>query len=385
LTIVWWLVDPIAPGSGSMFLLDAAVYWIGFALVAATVARRSAALALMVPLLALAPPAFMLLSMIWRDLLLGGSWLTAAALAYAVADRRGLPRVLAQAMALALVAFGILLRPNTIVSAPLLLAYVLWPARFDWKRAALMFVPAVLAGYALIHVVYYEVLDAKRENPLHSLLVFDLGGITHFAHQNQFPVDWSPRETALLTDTCYKPTLWDIYWTLEPCKFVMARLERKDDMIFGTHRLVDAWIAAVARHPLAYLEHRLAVLWTFLVEPNLTLELFKLDHPETLPIAHNPYFMALLRVHDTLKSTILYRVGFWLSMAAAIGLLAWPARHTASGAFAVGATSSAVLYVLSYGVFAVAVDFRYGYWAVLASLAGLVPALISRREALAGA
>jgi hypothetical protein len=165
----------------------------------------------------------------------------------------------------------------------------------------------------------------------------------------------------------------------------MARLERKDDVIFGTQRLVNAWLAAVARHPLAYLEHRLSVLRTFLVEPNLTLELFKLDHPETAPIARNPYFMALVRIHDTLKSTLIYRAGVWLVLAGAIGLIAWPARATASGAFAVGVSASAVFYVLSYGVFAVAVDFRYAYWAVLASLAGLVPALIARREASAPA
>lgn len=380
LTIVWWLVDPIAPGAGSMFLLGAAIYWLGFGLVAAAVARRSSRLALTVPLLALAPPALMLLSMIWRDILLAGSWLVAAALAYVVADRRGAPRGAAQVVALALVAFGILLRPNTIVSAPLLIGYVAWPARFEWKRMALMFVPAVLAGYALVHVVYYEILDVKRENPLHSLLVFDLGGITHFAHENQFPVAWSPQQTALLTDDCYKPTLWDIYWTLEPCRFVMARLEQKDDVIFGTQRLVNAWLAAVVKHPLAYLEHRLDVLWTFLAKPNLTLELFKLDVPGATPMAQNHSFMALLRIHDALKSTFIYRTGFWLILAGAIGAFAWPARATASGAFAVGVTACAVFYVLSYGVFAVAVDFRYGYWCVLASLAAVVPALIARRD-----
>jgi len=257
---------------------------------------------------------------------------------------------------------------------------VAWPARFEWKRTALLFAPAVLAGYGLVHLVYYEILDVKHENPLHSLLVFDLGGITHFSKQNQFPVTWSADETALLTDQCYKPTLWDIYWTLEPCKFVMARLERQDDVIFGTQRLVDAWMRAVATHPLAYLEHRLAVLWTFLAKPNLTLELYKMENPDETPLAHNRYFMALLPLHDALKSTLIYRVGFWLILAVAIGAWAWPARATDAGAFAVSVTASATFYVMSYGVFAVATDFRYGYWAVLASLAGFMPALLARRE-----
>src|SRR6266436_9168521 len=41
MSMLWWVIDPIAPGSGSMFLLIATLYWLGFGLVALTVARRS--------------------------------------------------------------------------------------------------------------------------------------------------------------------------------------------------------------------------------------------------------------------------------------------------------------------------------------------------------
>jgi hypothetical protein len=384
MTMVWWLIDPVAPGSASMFLLTVTLYWLGFGLVAVAVARRSAALALAVPLLALAPPAFILLSMIWRDILFSGVWLLAAALVYACTGRsRPLRRGL-QFVALALVGFGILLRPNAIVAAPLLVAYAIWPSRLEWKRTAVLFIPALLAGYGLIHLVYYEILHVKRENPLHSLLVFDLGGITHFAKENQFPVTWSPAETALLTSQCYEPTHWDSYWTLDPCKFVMARLERSDDVIFGTPRLVDAWLRAVAAHPLAYLSHRLTVLWTFLALPNLTLEVFKLPPLEGTPIAHNRYFMALMPLHDALKSTLLFRTGSWLLLSLAIIGWALPARGTPSGAFAISIAAAGIFYVMTFGVLGVATDFRYAHWAVVAALAGLVPALIARHEQRAG-
>jgi hypothetical protein len=286
----------------------------------------------------------------------------------------------AQVLALALVAFGILLRPNSIIAAPLLIAYAIWPARFEWKRTALLFIPALVAGYGLVHVAYYEILHVKRDNPLHSLLVFDLGGITYFAKENQFPVIWSAEETALLTSQCYEPTHWDSYWTLDPCKFVMGRLERPDDVIFGSQRLVDAWLRAVAAHPLAYLSHRLTFLWTFLALPNLTLELYKLILPDETPLAHNPYFMALLPLHDALKSTILYRTGFWLISAAAIVGWAWPARSTPSGAFAVSIAAAGIFYVMTFGLLGVATDFRYAHWGVIAALAGLVPALLARGD-----
>ena len=60
---------------------------------------------------------------------------------------------------------------------------------------------------------------------LHAVFVFDLGGITHFTGENQFPVAWSADEEAMLTGPCWQPTDWDIYWTRQPCLFVMKKLE----------------------------------------------------------------------------------------------------------------------------------------------------------------
>jgi hypothetical protein len=385
MTIVWWLIDPISPGTGSMFLLVAALYWLGFAVAALVVARRSGLFAIAVPLLALAPPAFMFLSMIWRDVLFGTAWLLAAAIVYFAAGRRRRHWMM-RGLALVLVGFGVLLRPNAIVAAPLLIAYAAWPARFEWRRVASLFIPALLAGYALIHVVYYGILNVHRENPLHSLLVFDLGAITYSTRENQFPVSWSEDgyEDALLISQCYDPARWDSYWTRDPCSFVMVRLESKDDVIFGTPRLPSAWLRAVAAHPLAYLRHRLGFLWAFLAGANPTLELERLHLVDRVPLARNQYFLTIVAWHETLKSTPLFRAGTWLAFAAAVGALAWRGRASPSGAFAISVAASAIVYILSFGVFGVAADFRYAYWCVLASLAGLIPALLARCDQYSG-
>ena len=133
-------------------------------------------------------------------------------------------------------------------------------------------------------------------------------------------------------------------------------------------------------HPLAYLQHRTAVMWHFLVGANRTLELYHINDPAITPLAQNGFFKSLLALHDTLKSTILFRMGFWLILALAVCALAWPARLTAAGAFTLGAAGSAILYVMSYWPLGVAADFRYGYWCVLATLAGAVTAFIARRR-----
>jgi hypothetical protein len=381
MSMLWWVIDPIAPGTGSMFLLTATLYWLAFAVIAVTVARRSPARGMLVPLLALLPPAFMLLGMIWRDVLFAVAWLLAAAIAYANAGAARPWRLAAAALALGLIGFGILLRPTAIIAAPLLAAYAIWPLRFDIRRAALLFVPAVMLGYALIHVVYYVIIDVKREYPLHSVFVFDLGGITHFTGENQFPVVWNAEETALLATRCYNPDRWDSYWTLEPCRFVMQRLERPNDLIFGTRRLTEAWTRALMAHPLAYLRHRLTFFATFLFDPNtLTLELYHADDPAKSSLAQNGFFQTLRALHEMLKPTMLFRPGFWLILAALIGGMAIPRRATPAGAFAIGVTSSAIVYVMTFLPFGVAGDFRYGYWCVLASLAGAVALFPAYRD-----
>jgi hypothetical protein len=373
--MLWRLIDPIATGSLSMFLLTITCYWLGFGLPAMIAARRSLWLALATLLLAFTPPAFLFIGMVWRDVLFGVTWLAAAVIVVAAADRksRALPAV--QALALALIAFGVLLRPNAIFAAPLLAAYAIWPIRFDWRRIAIVFIPAVALFYALVPLVYYGVLDAKRQNPLHSILVFDLGGITHFTGSNQFPASWSADQTALLTSRCYDPVRWDSYWYVPPCSFVMQRLEQPNDLVFGTPRLIEAWWRAVTAHPLAYLAHRATFMWQFLARSNLVLPVWDWLEPAA-SYGNNPFFRPLIRLHDALQPSLLFRPGLWLLLAITVCACAWPLRFFPAGAFAVGVTASAVIYVMTFFFVGVASDFRYAYWCVLATLTGAAATLI---------
>lgn len=379
MAMIWRMVDPLAPGTASIFLLTAGVYWLAFGLLGIALARRSFWLGMAALALALAPPAWMFLAMVWRDMLFGVSWLLAAVIAYAGAHGENRQRWITQALAIGLIALGILLRPNAIVAAPLLILQALWPQRFDWKRAALLFLPGLAAGYALIHVTYYEIIGVKREYPERSVVVFDLGGMTHFARQNQFPVTWTQQETAFLTAKCYDPERWDVYWTIEPCPFVMKRLEA-EGLFKGAPQLMAAWINAILAHPLAYLQHRMAFFWRFLAGDNLTLAQPRLEDQHNVPLMNDPWFKTVLRWHSTLKSTVLFRTGFWLALAILIFASGWRWRGTPSGAFVLGVTGSAIFYVLSYAVFGVAAEFRYGYWCVLACLAAAPALAAAQRE-----
>jgi len=374
MTWLWGVIDPVAPGAASMFLLIATSYWLGFGLLSLVLANQGKRGALLLPVLALLPPALVFVGIIWRDVLFATCWLLAASVAFAVADRSSTVRLPAQILALALVAMGVLLRPNAVLAAPVLAAYAIWPNGFSFRRTALLFVPAAIVLFAMVQLVYYGALCATRQHPLQSIMIFDLGGISHFAKENQYPVDWSDAEKALLLNTCYQPTQWDIYWRLAPCDFVMRKVEREQGL-FGTPAIPKAWMLALMHHPFAYLQHRVAFMWNFLAAENLTMCLADVEHPMRQVFPDRRAFVALVSVHDALKPTPLFRVGPWLMACVVLCGLNRRRSGTREGAFVLGVCGSAAVYVASFLAVGVASDYRYGYWAVLAVLAGTAVAL----------
>jgi len=367
MTWLWKTIDPLAPGSASMFLLIAALYWLGIGTLATALARRSRSAAIILVLLALTPPLFAFVGIIWRDVLMAGCFLLAAAMAFATGDRNDRP-VAVQAVALGLIVLGVLIRPNALAAAPALVTYVLWPQQFSFRRTALLFIPVMVALYALVQVVYYGALNATRQHPLHSVIVFDLGGITWFSGENQFPVTWSAQEAEALRGRCYDPSYWNVYWNGD-CKFAMSRLE-SEPKIFGTPALSRAWLEAIVKHPIAYLQHRLSFFRAFLLDSHLTMWTADIENPPKTMFEDRPAFKALTNVHDLLKLTPLFRMGTWFVACIGLCALGWRRRHDPDGAFVLGVCGSAALYVLSYLPLGVASEFRYVYWAVLASAAG---------------
>lgn len=374
MTLLWRTIDPLAPGPASMFLVITALYWLGIGILAMSIHRRSVALAVALPLLALAPPLFALLGVIWRDVLMASVWLLAAALVFATTAWSARPRLAAQLIALALIVFGVLIRPNAIAAAPLLITYAVWPQQFHWKRAALLYAPLAVALYAIMQIVYYGALDASRQHPLHSIAVFDLGGITSFSGENAFPVSWQPAELETLRSRCYDAAYWNVYWNGN-CKFVMAKLEGEQD-IFGTPALTRAWTNAVLAHPVAYLQHRLAFFRTFLFGRHLAMWSEDIDRAPATVFQDRPAFMMLKTVHDWLQPTPLFRIATWLLACLLLLVPAWRRRASPEGAFLFGVCGSAALYALSYLPLGVASEFRYVYWTVLASVVGLIVSLL---------
>ena len=82
--------------------------------------------------------------------------------------------------------------------------------------------------------------------------------------------------------------------------------------------------------------------------------------------------------HDALKPTPFLRAGFWLlACIARLRLSSWRRGGSREAAFRAGRLRiRQPMYVLSFYGVGVASDFRYGYWAVLAAMAGGVVAAV---------
>ena len=350
-----------------MFLLIATSYWLGFGLLSLALASRGKRSALLLPLLALMPPAFVFVGIIWRDVLFATCWLLAASIAFAVV-RTAIADQAAGASA------GACAGCHGCPAAAECLARRADPRRLcrladrDSRCAGprILFVPAAIGLFAIVQLVYYGALGATRQHPLQSIMIFDLGGISHFAKENQYPVDWSEAENALLLNTCYQPTQWDIYWRLEPCDFVMRKIEREKGL-FGTSAISEGLAAC---HP----------------APSARLSAASLGlHVEFSRRRQSDDVAGRCRTSDAeglSRSRGLRRAGLgcttrssrrrfsrWASgcwSASSLCWLGWRRSGTREGAFVLGVCGSAAIYVLSFFAVGVASDFRYGYWAVLA-------------------
>src|SRR4029078_4194716 len=94
----------------------------------------------------------------------------------------------------------------------------------------------------------------------------------------------------------------------EPCRFVMQKLE-KEEKIFGTPKLAEAWAKAVIRHPVAYLQHRAYFMWQFLARQNLTMWAVDVDTPSQIAHRDSRVFMAVKDLHDWLGTAFLFLAG----------------------------------------------------------------------------
>jgi hypothetical protein len=353
-------------GSGPMLLAQLLLYWGGLGLLAAALARQGAkAAAIAAILIGFSPLPFDWSVTVVKDSQLVSAMTAATGiLAWYRLDRRALPGWALAIVAL-LLGYAMLVRANAIFAAvPLALAWSGWLGMRRWfGRAALLGI-ATLAAIGVSGPINHGLFGAERSGVEKTLPIFDLAGIAHFAPgalpPNVDAGDWE----AVAAHRCYTPFYWDPFADHARCGDIGDAIADPD----AVPHLFPDWAAAIAHHPLAYAEHRLAHL-------NATLRVYApaseksaaappVSQPNTdgLGIARAG---ALAPFARGAAMTPLGAPIVWLAVALGLGwcLLGTPRQPARDIGLALAL--SACLMTASFAVVSIASDLRYHLWLMM--------------------
>ncbi len=378
---MWTHLEPfVGYGPRALFLPTSVIFWASLFTMFLALRRSSRWPAWFMLAIGFLPPLLALLGVIWRDVIFAACWLLAFALVFVVVEAPRFWRLLAFAVAFVFFMIGFLIRPNALFAAAPILVYLISPRTFSWKRQILFGLPLIVALQVVSSLVNYGWLEARRESAIHSVLVFDLTGITHFADKNVFPIDdWTPEQVEKVKTICYEPTYWDAIWWPR-CSFAMARINRdipKGSKLFGSDTLRQAWQRAIIANPIPYVQHRLNYFNALMTAKMLVIFNQSQSGQHRFFFLKDKSFKTFESGIEWLnENTPLFRGWPWLllSVLSFVAALFW--SNGPSKAATLALTLSSIIYTATYVVFGVAAEYRYVYWTVLASLvaAGMVAA-----------
>jgi hypothetical protein len=374
---LWSTFRLLADGDGPMFCFQVAFYWLGFGLIAITLARAGRSLPAWAMLgVALLPPFMALNVVILKDVGMAVTFLAAfAGLFWYRMQNREVPPAVA-AISLVLLLYGALVRANAVFAVVPLLVYVFRPQwlRRPWRLLAAS-IPVAFAMVPAASLFNHRVLDAEPLGIIRALQSFDITGIAFYSGdlavlgpENSF----TRKEVA----RCYAPAGWDSLSPWGDCRFFWNRLAVSRDLqgvidnldmraamsAEPNPDLPNLWVEAIVRHPLAYARHRLA---------NFSLQMRAPPYFNLRSAEMAPPFGAL---YDIVSAPAL-----WLS----VGLLAlaWarPRRRSASTDAALVLVLSGLPYACAYLIIGVATEYRYLLWSLIAIFSAMVISLSEPR------
>jgi hypothetical protein len=373
-TFLWRVTDKVGANPATMWLLQTALMLGGLYLLATALAQAGKlALAVLVPISAVAPPFAYLFHEVSKDTFMAAALVCLSGLAsYIQAGPAKISLIMKSAwvIAIALATLVLSTRYNAIFALiPVfwLVVHALTGRKITGSAAiAVTLLVLVLGG---LSVFSHVVLKPLWRPTMSALISFDIAGITarigapasRLADSEEF-VEQIGR--------CYTPGAWDSL-VHRGCA------AGYDGHVYHTyiadrHYVLSEWGAAIANNPLAYTLHRMSH-FVCLLRVNCH------DHSDIgIPLdqaKHNPRGSevrtpALAIGYQRVARGFFWAIPPWIIFLGAITITIWAGyvgffRKTDEGAialvvFALG--GSALLYTAAYLIVGIANPFRYVYW-----------------------
>lgn len=379
--LLWGFIQTIWPGSGGVFALQMALFIGGIWLACCSLCETSGGRVAAALYVILGTPALLVVTHLWTDALMIAC-LTAACGMVLVADRLRSRAWLFGA--LPLLALGGMARHNALPALiPLLMWWTVVHARIPRPgrppRAPRPLIGA-LAGVIAIAAVGWSLDRAVVRHQVSTFTVvqvFDLAGISVRTGELLLPDFMLPEDYSIdMLRASYVP------YNSVPLFWGGIQATLWDGSLTAEHRseLRNAWLRAIASHPMAYLSHRLAVTsWLF--------DRYRNDRPRELaymeeigPYHGNPPIHANRTVlHRWAMAWYERSIGWWgfapitfILVAIVVTLVAWRERHASVGQAALAMAASGLAYVAPLPLVVPAAELRYSGWLFAATSLALV-------------
>lgn len=364
MSFIWSITDKIIPGPFGMLLLECLMYWGSLLLLSLSIPAKHKYLSLSVIIVGFMPFALGTLSHILKDVFHAVTWMLAVGLVV-MANRNETGKKKIVIFAGMILITGSMFRFNAIFGLiPLSWLLVADNKPWAWRKLAFAFILFPLCAILLTSVFNYKILNASKSKAFQSLIVFDIGGMSHFSDANYFKEEWSDEEDRKIRNECYDSRSWNSYaWG--SCGFVLKNLVASGTWDDGS--LMGKWLEAIYHHPTAYLQHRYENFKNLLLEPGGILEDRTASNSLGFEYKKTEAFAALQDITNFLRDTPLFKPGFWLIVSLAFSLYGLISCKGEWKNLIIALNTSSFLYLLAYLFVGVASDFRYAYWSIMAT------------------
>ena len=384
MTRLWGLLIGVTGHISSMLIFQLVLLVAAMFMLSILVYRhtRNRAWALSVYIIILLPNIVNIAGVIWKDAQMAFSLTLAVLLIwFIVSSKKPLGRVATYGivgLALLLIIYAGMLRYNALFAVLPILCVL--PSLLIKRPPVWSGLACIAAG--LVVTIGVTIVINQPSEKTHPITAVQLDDIVHVANlDGEHHGRWSMYKK--IHDTCRDKTK-DIMNSYIICTTASQREALKNE-----HQGVfNDWLSTIIRHPIKYVSYRLATFSIFIFPQPERMYIFQpgIEQNQVGAAVKNEYatsgLAAYVKGGAQANIPLIFQPWLYLAVLAFVYYKSGRIREHTQRHFIRAVALSGLVYIMAYFPMAVAVDYRYIYWSVFATiLSGLFTIILSRSKA----
>mgnify|MGYP007128757937 FL=1 len=383
MTRLWGLLIGVTGHISSMLIFQLVLLVAAMFMLSILVYRhtRNRAWALSVYIIILLPNIVNIAGVIWKDVQMAFSLILAVLLIwFIITSKKSLGRIAMcgiVVLALLLILYAGMLRYNALFAVlPILfvLPSLLTKRLYAWSGLA-----SVIIG--LVVTIGVTIVINQPSEKTHPITAVQLDDIVHVANlEGEHHSRWSMYKK--IHDTCRDKTKYIMN------SYIICTTAAQREALKNEHQGVfNDWLSTIIRHPIRYASYRLATFSIFLFPQPERMYIFQpgIEQNQVGAAVKNEYAISGLAAYvkggAQTNIPMIFQPWLYLAVLVFIYYKSGRTREQVQRHFIRAVALSGLIYIVAYFPMAVAVDYRYIYWSVFATiLSGLFTIILSRSK-----